>query len=339
MTGRTALTLGVQGGMSPGDLPDLARYAEQHGYVQAWSEEANATDAVSVLAAATQTTERLQLCTGIIPVFGRAPAVIAMEAATMQILSRGRFVLGLGASSEPIATRWRGEPYVKPVVRLREYVEVLRLLLNGERVVYNGETVRLGGFRVGLDLPAPPPVYVAALGPRTIRVGAELCDGVVLALMTPAAVGDAASLVVDGARAAGRDPAEVDVAGRLMVMIDEPEDAARRYVQRLLAFYLSSDVYRRSFSRQGFDKEVERFRRRWDAGERAQAAAELPDELLNVAVIAGSADHVRRRIDEYRSRGLRTPLLYPLTTATHPDEVRQRVRAAVSVLAPGATES
>lgn len=331
---RVAVTLGVQGGASPLDLPDLAAYAEELGYVGAYSEEANATDAVTVLAAATRTTTKIQLGTGIIPVFGRAPAVVAVEAATMQVLAQGRFVLGLGASSEPIATRWRGEPYVKPVTRLREYVEVLRRLLAGERVVYEGETFSIGGFRVELELPSPPPIHVAALGQRTLEVGGALSDGVFLAFMTPERVKEAVDTVGAAARAAGRDPDEVDVGARLLVMIDEPEVDARRYVQRLLAFYLSSEVYRNSFNRQGFDQQIARFHQRWQAGERAQAAAELPDELLDVAAIRGSADEVRARIEEYRAAGLRTPMIYPQTTAVDAAERIERMRSTLAALAP-----
>lgn len=331
---RVAVTLGVQGGASPLDLPDLAAHAEGLGYAGAFSEEANATDAVTVLAASTRTTSRMQLGTGIIPVFGRAPAVIAIEAATMQVLSQGRFVLGLGASSEPIATRWRGEPYVKPVTRLREYVEVLRCLMDGERVVYEGQTISLGGFKVDLDVPWTTPIHVAALGPRTLEIGGALSDGVFLAFMTPARVREAADQVAVAARSAGRDPADVDIGARLLVMIDEPEDESRRYLQRLLAFYLSSDVYRRSFDRQGFDEQIERFHRRWEAGQRAEAAAGLPEELLEVAALRGTAVEVRARLAEYRAAGLTTPMIYPQTTAADPDERRERMRATVAALAP-----
>lgn len=332
---RLAVTLGVQGGASPADLPDLAAHAEAAGYESAWSEEANATDAVTVLAAATRTTSRMRLGSGIVPVFGRAPAVIAIESATLQILSGGRYVLGLGASSEPIATRWRGEPYTKPVTRLREYVEVIRRLLAGERVVYEGQTVNIGGFRVDLDLPTPPPIYVAALGAKTLAIGGELADGVILAFMTPQAVTKSADAVAAAARSVGRDPADIDVAGRLMVIVDEDEEAVRRHVQRLLAFYLSSEVYRNSFSRQGFDDEIERFHKQWEAGQRKEAAAALPQELLDIAAITGSVEHVKSRLDEYRASGLRTPFIYPITTAKAPGERIERMRATLTALAPG----
>lgn len=331
---RLAVTLGVQGGASPADLPDLAAHAEAHGYVQAWTEEANATDAVTVLAASTRTTSRIGLGSGIIPVFGRAPAVIAMEAATLHILSGGRFLLGLGASSAPIATRWRGERYVKPVTRLREYIEVVARLLSGERVVYDGETITLGGFRVELELLPPPPIHIAALGERTLRTGGEMCDGVILAFMTPQAVAHAKQTVAEGARAAGRDPNAVDIGGRLLVIVDEDEDAVRRHMQRLLAFYLSSEVYQQSFMRQGFDDAVERFRKLWEAGERKEAAARIPDELLDVAAITGSLDHVKARLAEYRAHGLRTPFIYPLTTARDSRERIERMRATLTALAP-----
>lgn len=331
---RTAVTLGIQGGLWPAVLPDVAAFAEDCGYVAAFTEEANALDAVTVLAAATRTTSRMQLGTAIVPVFGRAPAVVAMEAMSLQALSGGRFVLGVGASSEPVAARWRGEPYERPVTRVREYIEVLRTLLAGERVVYDGRTIQVGGFRVALDVPVPPPIYVAALGPRTLQLGGELADGVLLALVTPHRVAEAAAAVADAARAAGRDPASVDIAGRLLVVVDEPEDDARRYLQRLLAFYLSTEVYRRSFRRQGFDEHIDRFLWLWSAGHRAEAAASIPEELLDVAALRGTADEVRALLDTYRAAGLRTPILYPQTTATDPDERRARIEAMLTALAP-----
>ncbi|MCW2585825.1 MAG: putative F420-dependent oxidoreductase, Rv3093c family [Frankiales bacterium] len=310
---RRGVTLGIQHGLRVEQLPALALAAEGLGYTDVWSEEAGGTDAVSTLTAAAMVTRSTAVGTGIIPVFGRAPAVVAMEAACLQLLSGGRFRLGLGASTATIATAWRGEPYRRPLTRLLEYVDVIRRLLAGEKVTHRGE-FDLDGFRLQLPapLPAPPPIYLAALGDRTLTAVGEHADGVILNNLTPGAIARSRALVADAAARCGRDPSAIDIIGRVSVLVEEDEERCREVVSRIAGFYLSAEVYRASLTRQGFGAEVERFSARWDKGERVQALGELSDDLLAAFAVFGDRDTVRAQIGRLRAAGLDAPIIYPI---------------------------
>lgn len=318
LSARTGITLGVQNGLRVEHLPEFAARAEELGFTEIWSEEAGGGDAVTGIAAAAVTTSTVALGTGIIPVFGRAPAVVAMEAAGLQLLSGGRFRLGLGASTPTIATSWRGEVYERPLARLVEYVDVVRRLLAGEKVTHHGQ-VHLDGFRLQLPSPLPPvpPFYLAALGERALGLAGEHADGVILGNMTPSGIAHSAEVVRNAAADSGRDPGVVDVIARVSVLVDDDAARARARVGRIAGFYLSSDVYRRSLTRQGFGAEVERFADRWDAGERSRAVEQLDDEVLSAFAVFGDEQAVRRRISQFREAGLDAPLLYPIV---HSDE-------------------
>lgn len=330
---RRGVTLGVQNGLRVEQLPELAREAERLGYGELWSEEAGGGDAVTSIAAAAVQTRDAVLGTGIIPVFGRAPAVVAMEAAGLQLLSGGRFRLGLGASTATIATSWRGEQYQRPLTRLLEYVDVVRRLMAGEKVTHHGE-VHLDGFRLQLPspLPAVPPVYLAALGSRTLAAAAEHADGVILGNMTPKGVAQAVGAVALAREAAGRGRSEVDVVGRVSILVEEDLERARLLVGRIAGFYLSTDVYRRSLIRQGHADDVEEFALRWDRGARAAAVAGLSDEVLSAFAVFGDLDAVTSRIADFRTAGLDVPLLYPIVPSGDGDAT-DALASTVHVLA------
>lgn len=310
---RTGITLGVQNGLRVEQLPEYAKRVEELGFTELWSEEAGGADAVTNIAAAAVTTTALGLGTGIVPVFGRAPAVVAMEAAGLQLLSGGRFRLGLGASTPTIATSWRGEAYERPLARLLEYVDVVRRLMAGEKVTHHGE-VHLDGFRLQLPPPLPPvpPVYLAALGERALMLAGQHADGVILGNMTPAGIAHSAEVVRNAAADSNREAGAVDVIARVSVLVDDDRERARVRVGRIAGFYLSSEIYRRSLTRQGFGAEVERFAGRWDAGERSRAVEELDDEVLGAFATFGDERAVRRRVAEFRAAGLDAPILYPI---------------------------
>lgn len=330
---RRGVTLGVQNGLRVEQLPELAREAERLGYGELWSEEAGGGDAVTSIAAAAVLTRDVVLGTGIIPAFGRAPAVVAMEAAGLQLLSGGRFRLGLGASTATIATSWRGEPYQRPLTRLLEYVDVVRRLMAGEKVTHHGE-VHLDGFRLQLPSPLPPvpPVYLAALGGRMLAAAAQHADGVILGNMTPKGVAQAVGAVAVAREAAGRGQSEVDVIGRVSILVEEDLERARILVGRIAGFYLSTDVYRRSLTRQGHGHVIEEFAGRWDGGERAAAVAGLSDEVLSAFAVFGDLDAVTSRVTEFRTAGLEVPLLYPIISSGDRDSTEALARA-VDVLA------
>jgi len=202
-------------------LLDLVRRAESLGYTDVWSMEAFSNDAFTPLAAAAAVSERLRLGTAIVPVFTRPPALIAMAAATVQQISNGRLILGLGISTPIIVEQWMGVPFKKPVTRVRETVEALRAIFAKNRVVMAGKTITINGFRLDFELDSPPPIYIGAQGPLMLRTAGELGDGVVTNFITPEALPTMLEQVNQGARSAGKDSAKLALVCRIVTVVDE----------------------------------------------------------------------------------------------------------------------
>jgi len=327
------LTLGLEGA-SLTDAIDLCREAEELGYTDAWSAEVGGADGFAPLAALAGCTSRMRLGTAIVPVFTRPPALLAMSAATAQHLSGGRFVLGLGTSSDVIVSAWMGGSFDRPLERLREYVEVLRELFAGKKVSRRGETVSLDGFRLQLDPGSPPPIYLAALGPKACRLAGEVAEGVIFFMKTAAGVEQGLGWVREGARAAGRDPADLDSVIRLPVAVDEDVEVMRFMARRLVTTYAAVDVYNRSLSLQGFSAEAGAVKEAWRVGDRDQANAAVTDDMLEGLLVIGDAASCRARLEEFRNAGVKTPVLLPVSVAGDPRERAQKVRDAVRALAP-----
>jgi probable F420-dependent oxidoreductase len=313
---------------------DLCRRAEELGYTDVWSAEVGGADGLSPLAALATVTDKVRLGTAILPVFTRPPALIAMGAATLQNLSGGRFVLGLGTSSSIITEKWMGSSFEAPLVRLREYVEVVRAALAGQKVTFEGNMVRVDGFRLQLDPGAPVPIYIAALGPAACKLAGRVSDGVVFFLKTPDGVRQALEWVAEGARAAGRDPEELDCLIRVPVAVDEDPEVLEFMARRLVSSYAIVDVYNRSLTQQGFAAEAEAIAKAWQAGDRDEAPNRVTGEMLDKLLVAGDAETCRRKLTEFRAAGVKTPVVLPISVAGDPGERAERVRAAVTALAP-----
>jgi probable F420-dependent oxidoreductase len=329
---RLGLTLGLEG-ESLIDALELCRDAEELGYTDIWSAEVGGTDGFAPLAAASQVTNRVRLGTAIVPVFTRPPGLLAMHAATLADLSKGRFTLGLGTSSNVIIEHWMGEPFDRPLTRLREYVEVLRELLAGKKVSHDGHGFSLQGFRLQLTLTQPPPIYVAALSERACRLAGEVADGVIFFMKSAPGVAQALEWVEEGARAAGRDPDSLDRVIRVPVAVGEDDEVLRFIARRLITTYAAVDVYNRSLAGQGYE-ETERIRQAWEAGDRDAANEAVTDRMIDELMIVGDANACGERIEEFRRAGIRTPVVLPISVAPDPQERAERVRAAVAALAP-----
>lgn len=289
----------------------LARRAEGLGYTDAWTAEVGGADGFAPLAALAVQTETMRLGTAIVPAYTRPPALLAMSAATLQNISHGRFVLGLGTSSAIIVERWMGGTFDNPLTRLTEYVHAVGSALDGDRVTFTGSTISLTDFRLQIELSARVPLYMAALGARACRAAGAVADGVIFFLKTPHGVTQALDWVAEGARSAGRDPSLIDAVIRLPVILGDVQ-AMRPAAQRLLAGYAMVDAYNRSLSLQGFDTEARRIAGSWHAGDRKKAAAAVTTAMTDELLLAGDTARCRERIDEFRAAGITTPVLFPL---------------------------
>jgi probable F420-dependent oxidoreductase len=333
MTERLGLTVGLDAGPLR-DQVALCERAVELGYTDVWSAEVGGTDAFTPLAALARAGVGARLGTAIVPVFTRPPALLAMSAAALQDLTQGKFVLGLGTSSDVIVNNWMGGSFVKPLARLKETVEVLRDAFAGNKVSFEGTSFSIRDFRLQLDTSTPPPIYLAALGPKACRLAGEVADGVIFFLKTPDGVREALTWVADGARAAGRDAAQLDCVIRLTVAVDENPDALAVMERRLITAYAMVDVYNRSLAQQGFASKAKEIVDAWRSGDRGRAAASVTDSMRAELNVTGDVQTCARRLRAFRDAGVKTPVLLPVSAAADGDQRAERIANTVRALAP-----
>lgn len=332
MSSRLGLAVPIDG-LGLRDGLELALHAEGLGYTDAWSYEVAGSDGFSPLAWLAARSRGLRLGISVIPAFTRPPALLAMSSAGLAELSHGRFVLGLGSSSPNVVERWMGGVHERPLTRLRETVEAVRLALTGDRVTYHGATLRVDDFRLALA-PARVPIVLGALGPRMYRLAGAIGDGVVMVFVTaegtPAILDDFRA----GAAQAGRDAAQLDVVAKLFVAADEGLDELRPMLRRFITGYATVPAYNALLRRQGFAEEAEAMLTAWDAGDRKRALDAVTDELLRALIVFGSAEECAARVRAYAEAGVRTPLIAPITGVDDPEERRRRVVNTIVAVGP-----
>lgn len=322
---RLGLTVGFEGaGLR--DAVDLGRQAEELGFTDLWTAEIGGADALTPLAALAMTTATARLGTGIVPVFTRPPALVAMSAAALHDLSGGRFVLGLGTSSDVIVDKWMGGRFKRPLTRLREYVEVIRACLSGEKVDFHGLTTRVEGFRLQHQ-PADVPIHLAALGPAACALAGEVADGIVFFLKTTAGIEEG----LRWANAVRGDRGPLECVIRIPFLVDEEPEITSVAARRLLLSYAPVGVYARSLAGQGFGAEIAAIRDAWASGDRKRAVEVVPQEMLDALFVMGGPERARQRLDELRAAGVTTPVLLPMSFAD-PSERTARLRRAVEAI-------
>ena len=310
-----------------GDWEAAASYvteAEQLGADFVWSFESWGTDAVTPLAFVAARTSRIRLGTGIIQAGTRTPALVAMTAMSLAAMSGGRFVLGLGTSGPQVIEGWHGIRFDRPVTRMREIVDIVRLATRGERLVYHGKVYDLplpGGEGKALRSGAKPqpgiPIYLATLSPRSLEMTGEVADGWLGTSFMP----DHADVFFDhiarGAARAGRTLADLDLqAGGTVAFGD---DVARLVAPRRagLAFTLGAmgsrqhNFYNDAYRRAGFEDAAKEVQRLWLDNRRDEAAARVPEELVLKTNLLGTEAMVRDRLRVYRDAGVTTLRVEP----------------------------
>jgi probable F420-dependent oxidoreductase len=313
---------------------DLVRTAERAGYVDAWSFESYATEAFSPVAAAAMIAPKLRFGTAIVPVFTRPPGLIAMSAATVQQLSGGRFILGLGTSTPVIVQQWMGVPFEHPLTRVRETVAAIRSAFKREKVSLKGKTVQVNGFRMNVTLDDPPPIYFGAQGEKMLRLTGEIADGLITNFITPATLPGMIRHVREGQRLAGRDTsAPLDVVCRIFVAVDEDSDALRAELRRHLTAYMTVPQYTNFFKEIGFEREATTAAEAWNGGDRKAALAAVPDRMLEEIYVFGSIDRCRARLADFAAAGVTTTALQPESFAPNPKDRRSRILRAIEALA------
>lgn len=289
----------------------VARQATELGYQAVWASEVAGPDFASLLGAIAAQAD-VDLGVAVVPAQTRAPWLLAATAVSLSHLSGGRFSLGVGTSSEVIVSGFSGLPFDRPLARLREAVLLLRQLLSGERVTFTGEFFSVSGYRMFEPPPAPVPLLIGALNPRSLRQAGELGDGVCLNQFGVEHVGRILAEVRAGAEAAGRPTADLPVVGRLFCWATDDVAAARAVVRRTFAPYAATTVYNRFFRWLGYDQEMDALDAARARGDRAAAAAALSDDLVATLYTVGDDDHVTARVRAFVDAGVTVPAIHPL---------------------------
>ena len=298
------------------DAIDEVVEAERLGADTVWVPEFWGYDALTPLAAVAMRTGRIRLATGIAQLGSRTPAGLAMAALSLQQLSGGRFVLGIGTSGPQVIEGWHGVRFDRPVQRTRETIEIVRRAVSGERLTYDGELYQLplpdsqGRALRAAAPPAEVPIHVASLGPRNLRLTGELADG----WIGNSFFCESADVFLDeiraGADAAGRsiDDIELSVSVGLEIT-DDIEGASRRHADGF-AFTFgamgsgSDNFYNNAFARQGWGDDVAEVQRLWQAGDRDAATARVPTEIGRAMNLIGPRDEIARRVRQYADAGI-----------------------------------
>jgi F420-dependent oxidoreductase-like protein len=323
-------------GMGPQDQLEVVQEAERLGYDSVWAAEAYGSDAATVLGWLAGQTRAIRLGSGIFQMPARSAAMTAMTAATIDQLSGGRMLLGIGSSGPQVAEGWHGQRFAKQLQRTREYVAVVRKALARERVEFHGETLELplpDGPGKALKLTISPvqeriPIYLAAIGPKNTALAGEIADGWIPTLFSPEHVSELRPLLEEGAKRGGRELNGFDIAPTVNVFVTDDLAQARDTMRPFIALYVGGmgsrkqNFYNQVVQRYGFEAEAKQIQDLYLEGKREEAMAAIPDKMIDTVSLCGPPDVVRERLDVYRDAGVGTLGVTP-TAFTKPERLAQ----------------
>jgi F420-dependent oxidoreductase-like protein len=307
-------------GLTSQDQLAIVQEAERLGYDSVWTAEAYGSDAATVLGWLAGLTTTIKLGAAIFQMPARSAAMTAMTAATIDQLSGGRMLLGVGSSGPQVSEGWHGVRFAHQLQRTREYVAVVRQALARERLEFHGETIDLplpDGPGKALKLTIAPvqermPIYLAAIGPKNTALAGEIADGWLPTLVAPEHMGALRENLEEGAARAGRSLDGFDIAPTVQLNISDDVEAARDALRPFIALYVGGmgsrkqNFYNQLVQRYGFEDEARRIQDLYLDGRKDEAAAAIPGELIDQIALVGSREQVRDRLEAYRAAGVGT---------------------------------
>ncbi len=291
---------------------DVARRAEDLGYESAWLADTAGPDPYVLAGALSRVVSKMRVGIAVSPAYTRTPAVFAAMAGAAAQLLPGRFILGLGCSSETIVARWNGVPFEKPLARVRETVSLVRSMLQGERSNFQGKTVRSEGFRLMSPPPEPVPIYVGALRPPMLRVAGEIGDGVAVNLFPVSALPRMIAEVKRGAEKAGRPADGLEIVCRFQSWVTDDPKSARSLIRRAMAGYFTTSVYNSFAEWCGFEEEARTMREAWAKRDREGTEKAFTDKMIDAITLIGNETHCRDRVAAFLDAGLTTPMYHAI---------------------------
>ena len=282
--------------------------ADKAGLDSLWVTEstlAPGRDAFTLLGALSNVTTQAKLATGIVNIFTRTPTLIASTAATLDELSKGRTILGLGTGHQDQLTKWHSVKFEKPVTRMGEYVETVRLVLNGGPVNYQGATLAIRDFKLAFQPRRVVPIYVAAVGPKMAQLAGSTADGVLVTLNTQPQLKKLLAIAATTARDRGR---KIDMAAYGLSFISDDMDMNLKAAQRVLAAYCSASFYQKLFTAAGYEREAREIANVLGTGDR-QAAYDLVNDRMIGDFAALGIEETIKLVESYREAGVNLPIM------------------------------
>ena len=301
-------------GTNPAELAPLVQIAESLGYDSVWAAEAWGTDAVTVLAWLAAVTTTIKVGSAIMQIPGRTPANTAMTAATLDLMSGGRFILGLGTSGPQVVEGWHGQPWGKPLGKTREYIEIVRAALRRDVVEHAGEHYRIpydGPGATGLGKPlklmlrplrADIPIYLAAIGPKNVALAYEIADGWLPIFVAPERFGDAFPTPPDG----------FEIAATANVLVGDDVQALRDSLKPTLALYVGGmgakgkNFYNALVTRYGWEADAARIQELYLGGRQREAIEAVPDDLVDAVALVGPKERIADRLAAWKETPVTT---------------------------------
>lgn len=302
--------------------------AERLGYDSVWTAEAYGSDAATILGWLAQATSQIKLGSAIFQMPGRSAAMTAMTAATLDQLSGGRMLLGIGSSGPQVAEGWHGQRFGRQLQRTREYIAVVRMALARERLEFHGETLELplpDGPGKALKLTIAPvqeriPIFLAAIGPKNTTLAAEVADGWIPTLFSPEHVSEFRPLLEEGFTRAGPGKGfeAFEIAPTVNVFVSDDTESARDAMRPYIALYVGGmgsrkqNFYNSLVQRYGFEAAAKQVQDLYLEGKRDEAMAALPAELIDTVSLCGPREAVRERLAVFRDAGVGTLMISPM---------------------------
>ena len=323
-------------GQSAADQLAVAQAAEELGYDSIWTAEAYGSDAATVLAWLAAGTKKIKLGAGIFQIPARSAAMTAMTAATIDTISGGRMILGLGTSGPQVSEGFHGVRFGKQLQRTREYMAVVRMALAHQKIEYTGETVQLPlpegpGKALKLTIRTVQkeiPIYLAAMGPKNVALAGEIADGWLPVFFSPEHTAELRAPLLEGATRAGRDLDGFAICPTVSVMISDDLENARNAVRPMLALYVGGmgsreqNFYNRLVSSYGFERGAREVQDLYLEGRRNEAMMALPDDLIDLVNIVGPRDKAKEKIRAFKDAGVDTLIVSGMAIDT-PSRIEQ----------------
>ncbi len=296
------------------DTIDRVKWAESQGISDAWFGDGGAPDSLTTAAVLAAHTTSIRIGVAVTPVFTRTPAVLAATANTLGQVLPGRFVMGLGSSSQTMMDGWHGTPLHKPLTRVKETAIMVKSMLAGEKSNFDLETLRSRGYRQA-PLEQPVPVYLAALRSKMIETAAEIGDGVIFNLWPKGALPKMMEHVKIGAERAGKKFEDVEVVNRAMVLVTDDKETGRNMFRAAFAPYYATPVYNNFLAWAGYQDVANVITEGWAAKDREKTTGAITDELVDEIAIIGSAEECQERIRHDAAGGVHTHIIAPIAAS------------------------